>query len=106
MKLTLEPTREFFMAGEVMVRMWQGTDGDGAPVIALIAAVALTDGSARPSAFAGLVSIPPPDDESARAWAAEVLSKRRPIGRVEPADHRTAWDYLAPVPRIWKPEEG
>lgn len=28
MRLTLEPTKEFFMAGDVMVRLWQGTDQD------------------------------------------------------------------------------
>lgn len=73
MKLTIEPTPEFFMAGDVMVRMWAGTDQDGAPVIALIAAVGLSDGSPRPPLYPGLVPIPPPDAEDARRWAEGIM---------------------------------
>lgn len=74
MKLTIEPTDEFFMAGDVMVRMWQGTDEDSAPVVAMVAGVMLSpeEGALE----AGLVSIPAPTPEDARRWAAEVLSKR------------------------------
>ena len=39
MKLTIEPTKAFFMAGDVMVRMWQGTDSESQPVVALVSAV-------------------------------------------------------------------
>jgi hypothetical protein len=73
MKITVEPTPQFFMAGEVMVRAWKGHDAEGNQVVALISAVRV---SADTSAYDGLVSIPPPDGETARAWAAEVLSRR------------------------------
>lgn len=72
MKITVEPTEAFFMAGDVMVRAWQGVDEVGNPVIALITAVRLDEASGDP----GLVSIPAPDGEDARRWAAEVLSRR------------------------------
>lgn len=77
MKLTLEPTGEFFMAGDIMVRMWSGTDADGSPVIAMVAGVTFIGLGAT---VEGLVSIPPPDGEAARSWAAEVLSKRYESG--------------------------
>lgn len=77
MQLTIKPTEHFFMAGDVMVRMWRGTarhpDGAEEPCIALVAVVALT-GDAQTIA-AGLVSIPPPDGEQARDWARDVLSR-------------------------------
>jgi hypothetical protein len=77
MKITVEPTEEFFMAGDVMVRMWQGVaehaDGQTA-CVALITAISLT-GQAEAIAE-GLVSIPAPTEADARRWAAEVLSKR------------------------------
>jgi hypothetical protein len=74
MKLTIEPTHEFFMAGDVMVRMWQGTSDTGEAVVALVTAVAFP-GQAEAMAE-GLVSIPPPTPEDARRWAAEVLARR------------------------------
>jgi hypothetical protein len=78
MKITVEPTEEFFMAGDVMCRMWQGTadhgDGRTEPCVALISMVSLR-GQAE-AAAEGLVSIPPPTEEDARRWAAEVMSKR------------------------------
>jgi hypothetical protein len=75
MRLTnLEPTEEFFMAGEVMVRGWTGFDDQGQHVVAFIAAVAVNEGEgALPT---GLVSIPAPTEEDARRWAAEVMSRR------------------------------
>jgi hypothetical protein len=72
MRLTLEPTEEFFMAGEVMVRAWKGTDDKGKPVVAFIAAVSMTSDVGA----VGLVSIPPPDKVAALAWANEVLQRR------------------------------
>jgi hypothetical protein len=74
MKLTIEPTTEFFMAGEVMVRMWQGHSEHGAPVVVLVAAVAVA-GQAEALAE-GLVSIPPPTPEEAQAWAEAVMARR------------------------------
>jgi hypothetical protein len=77
MKITVEPTEEFFMAGDVMVRMWQGVAeeaGGKTPCIALITAVGFP-GQAE-AAAEGLVSIPPPTEADARRWAAEVMSKR------------------------------
>jgi len=75
MKLILEPTEHFFMADEVMVRMWQGTavhaDKSEEPAIALITAVAFTGQAA--AAVEGLVSIPPPTPEDARRWAEKVM---------------------------------
>lgn len=73
MKLILEPTDEFFMAGDVMVRMWQGHTEENDPVVALIAAVVCT-GQAE-AAAEGLVSIPPPTREDAERWARSVLDK-------------------------------
>ena len=71
MKLTITPTEHFFMADDVMVRMWQGTDDANNPVIALVTAVAFS-GQAE-AAAEGLVSIPPPDAEAARRWAAKIM---------------------------------
>jgi hypothetical protein len=77
-KLTIEPTQEFFMDGEVMVRMWQGTathdDGSQEPVVALVACVAFTGQAA--AAAEGLVSIPSPYPEEAKRWAERVLNGR------------------------------
>jgi hypothetical protein len=61
------------MAGDVMVRMWQGTDDQGNPCIALITAVAFP-GQAE-AAAEGLVSIPPPDAEAAKRWAETIMRK-------------------------------
>jgi hypothetical protein len=74
MKLTLEPTEQFFMAGGVMMRLWQGANEQGEPVVAFIAMVAVTEG--QDHVPDGLVSIPAPTGEDARRWAAEVLSRR------------------------------
>ena len=76
MRLSIEPTPEFFMAGEVMVRLWQGTAEDGSPVVALVTAVGFA-GQAE-ALSEGLVSIPPPTEVEARAWAETILS-----GKVE-----------------------
>ena len=77
MKLTIEPTKEFFMAGEVMVRMWHGTAEDGSEVVALVTAVRFaSQATASAAAVAsGLVSIPPPDDAAARRWAEVIMAK-------------------------------
>jgi hypothetical protein len=74
MKLTISPTPHFFMSGDVMVRMWTGTDQNGCHVVALVTAVAF-DGQAEALAE-GLISIPPPDEAAARKWAEEVMSGR------------------------------
>ncbi len=73
MQLILSPTPEFFMAGDVMVRLWQGTDDAGNECIALITAVAFS-GQAE-AAAEGLVSIPPPDAEAARRWAEFIMAQ-------------------------------
>lgn len=72
MKLIIEPTQHFFMAGEVMVRMWQGTTDGGAEVIALVTAVA-DKGNATELART-LVSIPPSDADAARRWAETIMA--------------------------------
>jgi hypothetical protein len=73
MQLTLEPTEQFFLAGEVMVRAWAGSDDRGQRVVALIAGVAL---ATRPGDVTiGLVEIPPPTVEEARRWAQEVFTR-------------------------------
>jgi hypothetical protein len=76
MKITVEPTEEFFMAGDVMVRMWKGVakhgDGRTEPCFALVSLV----GFSGQVAVEGLVSVPAPTGDDARRWAAEVLSKR------------------------------
>lgn len=71
MQLTLEPTPHFFMAGDAMVRMWQGTDQDGNECVALITCVAFT-GQAEVAAE-GLVPIPPPTPEDQQRWAQTIL---------------------------------
>ncbi len=70
MKLTIEPTERFFLAGDVMVRLWTGTTDSGALAFALVAGVS-TDGALPP----GAIEIPPPHPEDARRWAEEVLSR-------------------------------
>jgi hypothetical protein len=74
MQITISPTPEFFMAGDVMVRMWTGTDQNGNHLVALVTAVGFS-GQAEDIAE-GLVSIPPPDEAEARRWAEEVMSGR------------------------------
>jgi hypothetical protein len=76
MQLTLQPTKEFFMAGDVMVRMWQGKDQDGNECIALISCVAFA-GQAEAVAE-GLVSIPEPDAEEQARWARTILEGKNP----------------------------
>ena len=75
MKMTIEPTPDFFMAGDVMVRMWTGTDQEGRPVVAMVAGFGLSDGSAREPILPGMVSIPPPGPEDAVRWAREIMLK-------------------------------
>lgn len=85
MKITIEPTEHFFMAGDVMVRMWTGNRVEtGEPVIAMVSCVGLADGDVAALAR-GLVSIPPPGAEAQQRWAElivkpsadEARSKRR-----------------------------
>lgn len=73
MKLTIEPTEQFFMCGDVMVRLWQGVDDTGQPLVALVTAVVFT--GQVPEAVAGLVSIPPPDADAARRWAEQIIGQ-------------------------------
>lgn len=73
MQLTIEPTEYFFMAGEVMVRMWTGTDMDGRQVVALVAGFGLADGSPRGPILPGMVPIPPPGPEDAQRWARQIM---------------------------------
>lgn len=65
MKITIEPTEHFFMAGDVMVRLWQGTDDTARPVVAFVALVRF-DGDLS---VTGLTPIPPPDADAQRRWA-------------------------------------
>lgn len=74
MKLILEPTEHFFMAGDVMVRLWTGTDGDDNPVDALISGVLVHGGSPPP----GLISIPGPDKAEQERWAHAIIWGRDP----------------------------
>ena len=71
MKLNIEPTDEFFMLGEVMVRAWRGSDQDGVGVVALVSLVRTESLEDVP----GLVSIPAPTPEDAVNWAKRVLSE-------------------------------
>jgi hypothetical protein len=71
MKLTIEPTKHFFMAGDVMVRMWTGEDDRGQPIVAMVAGVMVEGGR-----FAeGLIEIPPPDEAQQRAWAERIFGQ-------------------------------
>jgi hypothetical protein len=65
--ITVRPTAEFAeVQGPVMVRAWNGTDCNGAPVVALIAAVRSPATLNMPD----LVPIPPPHPE----WPEEVTA--------------------------------
>jgi hypothetical protein len=76
MVLTITPTPHFFMADDVMVRMWQGAAEDGSEVVVLVTAVTF---AGHAGALAeGLVSIPPPDSEAAKRWAEKILSSLHP----------------------------
>lgn len=70
--LTLTPTEQFFEAGDIMVRMWQGKarhdDGSETEAIAMITAVAFP-GQAE-AVSEGLCAIPPPDRADAERWGA------------------------------------
>lgn len=74
MKLSIEPTEHFFMAGNVMVRLWQGTDDTARPVVAFVAMVRF-DGDLS---VTGLTPIPPPDADAQRRWAECILSGEPP----------------------------
>jgi hypothetical protein len=78
MKITIEPTEHFFMAGDVMVRMWQGTDESGGQVIALVTAVAFAGQAHDLVETECLVSIPPPTPEEARRWAEKIMEMNPP----------------------------
>lgn len=56
MKITVEPTEEFFEAEKVPVRMWKGTTDNGVDVVALIAGVRLPEDED----VVNLKLIPPP----------------------------------------------
>lgn len=71
MRLTIEPTPNFFMAGDVTVRMWEGTDEHGTKVVAMVAMV--SSQSNIPELAAGLISIPAPDARAQEQWARKVL---------------------------------
>jgi hypothetical protein len=73
MQMTLEPTEEFFMAGDVMVRLWTGTSSDGIPVIALVSGVAVA-GHSLPLGEK-LIPIPPPDHDAQVQWAESILAR-------------------------------
>ncbi len=67
------------MAGDVMVRLWEGEDTDGQSVVALVAMVEFTgQGQAAP---VGLVSIPPPTMEDACEWAMAIINGATTIYR-------------------------
>ena len=75
MRMTIEPTEHFFMAGDAMVRAWRGTNDQGQAVIAFVACVSVDEADGR--ATEGLVSIPPPTPEDAARWADEVQRRAR-----------------------------
>jgi hypothetical protein len=68
MQITIKPTQAFFMAGDVMVRAWTGTDDSGHAVTALVSMVSFGADVDIP----GLLSIPPPDRQQAEEWAAKI----------------------------------
>lgn len=78
MKLTIEPTEHFFMAGDVMVRLWEGHDESNQVVGALVAAVMFTGQAEAIVGELNLVSIPPPTPEEAKRWAEHILEGREP----------------------------
>lgn len=83
MKITIVPTEEFFMAGNVMVRAWEGTNDKGEHVVALISGVAIgsgptEEGEVRPPVIPGLISIPPPNEEEQKHWAEEIMRRVAP----------------------------
>lgn len=65
MKLTLEPTEEFFSATNILIRAWRGTDEAGAEVVAFVAGVAIDQEAPQP---AGLVPVPSPSPD----WPADL----------------------------------
>ena len=72
-ELRLTPTERFFMTGDVMVRLWQGTTEHDTPVLALIAGVQI--GSTNPAFAETLVPIPSPTADDAQRWARSVLER-------------------------------
>lgn len=74
MRITIEPTPQFFMAGDVMVRLWQGVAEDGTLVVALVSMVG-SAGDVTSGLFGSLVSIPPPDTAEMRQWAHHILGQ-------------------------------
>lgn len=78
-KLSIEPTQHFFMAGEVMVRMWQGSTEDGTPVVALVAGVCVAGEDIKVAN--SLTSIPPPTPEDQARWAKHMLARIATEGR-------------------------
>lgn len=64
MKITLEPTEEFFAAKDILIRAWRGTDENGADVVAFVAGVAIDQEAPQPE---GMVPVPMPAPD----WQAE-----------------------------------
>ena len=75
MILTIKPTKHFFMAGDVMVRLWEGADDQGQSAVAFVAAVGFAGQAAAVSDGLGLVSIPPPSPEDAMRWAEKIIKR-------------------------------
>lgn len=65
MKLTLEPTEEFFSATNILIRAWRGTDEAGAEVVAFVAGVAIDQETPQPE---GLTPVPSPSPD----WPADL----------------------------------
>jgi hypothetical protein len=62
MKITLEPTEEFFRTDDGFpVRAWRGTTDKGTPVIAFIAAISAPEGRDHSELEAELKTIPGPN---------------------------------------------
>lgn len=73
MKITISPTEHFFMAGDMMVRMWQGVAEDGIECVALVTAVGFSWQAA--GLAEKLVEIPPPTVDDQRRWARSILGQ-------------------------------
>ena len=62
MRITLEPTAQFFRTAEgIPVRLWTGSSDQGTPLVAFIAAVAAPEGCDQSQLEAELKQIPGPN---------------------------------------------
>lgn len=64
MRLTISPTPEFALAGDLLCRIWRGKTDQGTEVVALMAGVAIEESQVKPDEVSELFDITPEEDRN------------------------------------------